>query len=255
VMEVIEQGLSNHVTLVQAMRTTFATGLFIDAANGNKSLVDPTKVFYYGLSQGAIMGTSVMAYEPTITRGVLGVGGANYSMLLDRSADWPTYRGILNGSYPDSLDDTMAVSLFQMRWDKVEGSGVANSVLDGTATGVPAKQILLQMAMSDEQVPNLGSFWLARTMKLPVLGPTPITPWGLTMQQSPLASGSAFLIMDGGAPPTPTTNVPAPAVTPSMHDLTRTQAATRRQIKQFYADGTLVNECTGPCTCQTGACN
>ena len=33
-------------------------------------------------------------------------GGANYSMLLDRSADWPTYRSTLNGSYPDDLDDT-----------------------------------------------------------------------------------------------------------------------------------------------------
>jgi len=37
----------------------------------------------------------------------------------------------------------MAVGLFQMRWDKVEGSGVANSVLAGTATGVPPKQIII----------------------------------------------------------------------------------------------------------------
>ena len=50
----------------------------------------------------------------------------------------------------------MAVSLFQMRWDKVEGSGVANSVLAGTPTGVPPKQILIEIALGDEQVPNLG---------------------------------------------------------------------------------------------------
>jgi len=253
VMEVLEQGLVNHITLVHAMRTTFATQLFTDA--GGASLVDPAKVYYYGLSQGAIMGTAVMAYEPTITRGVLGVGAANYSMLLDRSADWPMYRTILSGGYPDALDDTLAVSLFQMRWDKVEGAGVANSVLAGTATMTPPKQILLQIALGDEQVPNLGSYWLARTMQLPLLGPTPVTPWGLTVQSGPLATGSALLIMDGGAPPSPVTNIPAPSQDPSMHDLTRIQPATRRQMKQFYATGVIQNECSGACSCQSGACN
>jgi len=255
VMEVLEQGLVNYISLVHAMRSTLAQQLFVDAANNNKVLVDPTQVYYYGLSQGAIFGTPFMAWEPTVTRAVLGVGAANYSMLLDRSADWPQYRVILNGGYPDALDDTLVISLMQMRWDKTEGSGIANTVLAGTPTGVPPKQILAQIALSDEQVPNIGSFWEARTMNIPVLGPTPTTPWGLTVQQSPLASGSALVIMDGGAPPAPTTNVPAPKLDPSMHDLTRTQFATRRQMKQFYGTGQIVNECSGACTCQTGACN
>jgi hypothetical protein len=254
VMEVLEQGLVNYISLVHAMRTTMAEKIFIDAANGNKSLVDPDEVYYYGLSQGAIFGTPFMAWEPTVTKAVLGVGAANYSMLLDRSADWPTYRGILNGAYPDAFDDTLLIGLMQMRWDKTEGSGIANSVLAGTPTGVPPKQILMQIALSDEQVPNIGSYWEARTMNIPVLGPTPTTPWGLSVQESPLASGSALVIMDGGAPPAPTTNVPAPKLDPSMHNLTRTQPATRRQIKQFYATGQIVNECAGACTCQAGAC-
>lgn len=256
VFEKLEQGLVNHVTLVRAMRTTFATQLFVDAANANKPLVDPTKVFYYGLSQGAIFGTAVMAYEPTIQRAVLGVGGANYSTLLDRSADWPQYRTILNGGYGDSLDDTLVIGLCQMRWDKVEGSGVVNSVLNGTPTAPIAKQLLMEIALSDEQVPNLGSYWQARSMGIQVLGPTPVTPWGLTVANSPLAPGaSAILIMDGGAPAPPSTNLPAPAVNPSMHDLTRTQAATRRQIKEFFDTGVIVNECAGVCTCQAGNCD
>ncbi|HSN30337.1 MAG TPA: hypothetical protein VLT45_28810 [Kofleriaceae bacterium] len=255
VMEVLEQGLANYIGLVQVMRGSMAQHLFVDAANGNKVLVDPTKVYYYGLSQGAIFGTPFMAWEPTVTRAVLGVGAANYSMLLDRSADWPNYRIILNGAYPDALDDTLVISLMQMRWDKTEGSGVANTVLAGVPQGVVQKQILAQIALSDEQVPNIGSYWEARTMNIPVLGPTPTTPWGLTVQQSPLASGSALQIMDGGAPPAPTTNIPAPSQDPSMHDLTRIQPATRRQMKQFYATGQIVSECAGACTCQTGACN
>lgn len=256
VVEVLEQGLVNHVTLVRAMRTTFAQQLFVDAANANKVLVDPTKVYYYGLSQGAIFGTSVMAYEPTVTRGALGVGAANYSMMLDRSADWPTYRVILAGAYTDPLDDQAVLGLMQMRWDKTEGSGVANSVLAGTATGVPPKQLLMQLALSDEQVPNVATYWEARTMNVPVLGPTPTTPWGLIAQSGPLAAGtSALVIEDGGAPPAPLTNTPAAKLMPSMHNLTRTQPASRRQIGLFYTTGTIVNECSGACTCQTGACN
>jgi hypothetical protein len=253
VMEVLEQGLVNQITLVRAMRTSFAQALFVDAARAPKPLVDPAKVFYYGLSQGGVLGTAVMAYEPTMTRGVLGVAGANYSTLLDRSADWTLYRTILSGAYPDALDITMAMGLFQMRWDKVEGSGVANSVLAGTPTGVPPKQLLVQIALGDEQVPNLGSYWLARTMGLPILGPTPTTPWGLAVQPSPLPAGSAMVIMDGGAPAPPVANLPATSV--GMHDLTRTQPATRRQIKAFFETGQIINECAGACVCQAGACN
>jgi hypothetical protein len=241
----------NHIALVRAMRTAFAQRLFVDAKGG--SLVDPAKVFYYGLSQGGIMGTTVMAYEPTITRGVLGVAAANYSTLLERSADWSTYRAILASAYPDPLDVTLAVSLFQMRWDKVEGSGVANSVLAGTSTGVPPKQVLVQIALGDEQVPNLGSYWLARTMRLPILGPTPTAPWGLAVQPSPLPGGSAMVIMDGGAPSPPVTNLPATSL--GMHNLTRKQPATRRQIKAFFETGQIVNECDGACVCQAGACD
>lgn len=256
VFEVLEQGLVNHITLVRAMRTTFAQSLFVDASQNGKSLVDPQKVYYYGLSQGGIFGTAVMAYEPTMQRAVLGVGGANYSVLLDRSADWPQYRTILSGGYTDALDDTLAIGLCQMRWDKVEGSGVVNTVLNGAPTAPIAKQLLMEIALSDEQVPNLGSYWQARSMGIPVLGPTPVTPWGLQVQASPLEAGaSAILIMDGGAPAAPTTNIPAPKIDPSMHDLTRTQPATRRQIKQFFETGQIVNECNGVCTCQTGACN
>jgi hypothetical protein len=257
VFEVLEQGLMNHITLSKAMRTTFASQLFTIDPDGTgpmpaRSLVDPTKVFYYGLSQGGIFGTVVVAYDPFITRGVLGVGGANYSTLLERSTDWPTYRSILIGAYADPLDVTMAIGLFQMRWDKTEGSGVVNSMLDGTALGVPPKQVLMQIALGDDQVPNLGSEWQARSMGIPVLTPTVKMPYGITAQAGPL-NGSALVYMDGGAPPPPLTNVPAPNT--GAHSLTRVQTATFRQMRDFYTTGMVVNECAGACSCQAGKCD
>ncbi len=249
VMEVLEQGLVNHVALGQAMQTTFATQLFVDAANANRSLVDPTKVYYYGLSQGGIFGASVMAYEPTIKRAALGVGAANYSSMLDRSQDWPTYKVILQGGYPDPLDDVLVLGLAQMRWDKTEPSGIANSVLAGTPTKVPPKQLLLQNALTDEEVPNIATYWEARTMGIPVMGPTPTTPWGLTVQTAPLpADASALVLMDGGAPAAPLTNTPPP-VDMRMHYLTREQPASIRQIGTFYSTGQITDQCSGTCVC------
>jgi hypothetical protein len=259
VFEVLEQGLANYLVLAQAMRTTMAQTLFVDAANGNKVLVDPSKLYYWGLSQGGIFGASVMAYDKTITRGILGSGGANYSFLLDRSADWPKYRMILNGAYPDPLDDELLISVMQMRWDKTEPAGIANTVLDGTPTGVPAKQLMMQIALADEQVSDFAAYWEARTMGVSVASPSVASPWGLTQQAAPL-DGAGLAIYDCGGPALPLTNTPPPttacamAGTSELHDLPAHVPAGRRQMKDFYETGQVVNECNGACTCTTGAC-
>ena len=261
IMEVLVQGITNHISLARALETVFSTSVFVCRAEDATAtgctvgarLTDPTKVYYYGLSQGHIFGTTVMAYAPTIRRGVIGVGGGNYSTMLERSTDWPTYRNILIGTYPDPLDVVLAINLFQQRWDQTETSGIANVVLDGTATGVPPKQLLMHMAIGDEQVPNLATEWQARTMGVPVLAPASVyTPYGMTEATGPL-TGSALVIMDGGAPAVPLTNEPAPDT--GMHDLTRTQAASRRQIAHFFATGEIVNECAGACLCAADQCD
>jgi hypothetical protein len=215
-------------------------------------LVDPTKVYYYGLSQGGIFGGTIMAYEPTITRGVLGVAAANYSMMLERSHDWPTYKAILMGAYGDPLDDVMALNLMQNRWDKTEPAGIANVLTQGV--GTPAKQVIIQIALGDDQVPNLASEWEARSAGLPVLAPSVQVGWGLTPMTTPLASGSAFVYYDGGVAPPPITNVPAAST--GQHDLTRNQPAARRQIGDFYATGMIVDECkdAGACFCAQNDC-
>ena len=118
--------------------------------------------------------------------------------------------------------------------------------------GVPAKQVLVHMAIGDDQVPNISTHWQARSMGIPVLGPSVDEPYGLEVTDGPL-DGSALVIMDGGAPAIPRENVPAPDT--GMHTLTRNQAASHRQIATFFATGQIVNECDGACYCATGACD
>ena len=66
------QGISNHMALTATARGPMAQTLFVDG--GGNSVVDPTQVNYYGISQGGIMGTLIMAFDPTIERGCLQVG-------------------------------------------------------------------------------------------------------------------------------------------------------------------------------------
>jgi hypothetical protein len=262
VMEVLVQGLTDHVTLARAMETVLPNQVFVCRAEDHdvtgcttgRSLADPSKLYYYGLSQGHIFGTAVMAYVPNIRRGVLGVGGGGYAMMLERSQDWPTYRTIMQGAYSDPLDVVMAINLFQQRWDQTETSGIVNVVLDGTATGTPRKQLLLHMAVGDAEVPNLATEWQARSMGIPVIMPASVrVPWGMQTQEAPVAGGSGLVIMDGGADPVPLTNEPAPPN--EMHSLTRNQAASKRQIGVFFATGEIRNECAGACYCADGKCD
>lgn len=245
VVEVAAQGVVDHVALVRALRTTLAERVLVDDAG--RSVVDAKRVYLD--AQGGAMGATLLAYEPTIARGVLGAGAASYATMLERSADWAPYRAFLAAQYPDALDRVLALGLLQMRWDKVEGAGVAHVALDGAAGGA-AKQVMMQVALGDEQVPNLASDWLARTMGVPVLGPTPRTPWGMTVQMHP--TGSAMQIFDGGAPRVPAGNVPPRDR--DAHQLIRRSPAARRAMKQFFDTGALVNACLGPCVCLHGAC-
>ncbi|MEO8707087.1 MAG: hypothetical protein ABI867_44075 [Kofleriaceae bacterium] len=224
--DALVQGLVDQVALVHAMRGSFADELFVD---GKHKLVDRSKIFYYGVSQGAILGATVIANEPAIARGALAVGAANFSLVIDRSVDWRDYRAMLRSAYPDPLDSMLAINLFQMRWDRVETSSLAG------------KQVLLQIAHGDEHVPNIASYWQARTLGISLLVPSPTTPWGLPVHAGPLRS--AIVILDGGAPRAP-----------AELDIAA-QPAARRQIRQFFTSGTVANECAGPCFCGTGACD
>src|SRR5262249_13374323 len=89
---------------------------FQDAMGG--SVIDRSNVFYDGNSQGGIIGGTVMALAQDITRGVLGVPGMNYSLLLTRSTDFALYAAFLYPSYPNERQHPLILGLIQMLWDR-----------------------------------------------------------------------------------------------------------------------------------------
>ena len=67
-------------------------------------MIDTSRLYYDGNSQGGIIGGALIAVAPDLDRGVIGVNGMNYSTLLRRSVDFDTYAQFLYNAYPDELE-------------------------------------------------------------------------------------------------------------------------------------------------------
>ncbi|MBA3460778.1 MAG: hypothetical protein H0T46_12495 [Deltaproteobacteria bacterium] len=251
IFDVLIQGMVNHVALVQIARGPMANTLF--AKPGGGSLVDPTKVYFYGISQGGIMGTTVCALDPVITRCVLQVGAINYSVLLERSRDWPTYRTTLNGAYPDSLDNVLIINLMQNQWDRTEATSLVDTMVNHSLPGTPQKQVFMQVAIADDEVANVASEMQARTMGIPVITPSPYIPYGLQAASGPVPNG--MLLYDFGLGHTIPKGNEAPPDN-STHSGIRNKKATTDMIKRFLDTGEIVQMCTAPkgCDCAANGC-
>ncbi|MEV0844211.1 hypothetical protein AB0I55_32270 [Actinocatenispora sera] len=218
-----------------------------------RPLLDAGKQLVYdGNSQGGIVGGAVIASSPDIHRGVLGVTGMNYSLLLNRSADFTQFQPILDASYPDKLRQQVVLGLLQMVWDRAETQGYAQTLARS------GREVLMHVAYGDHQVANVAADVEARTLGARVAAPT-VTPgrspdrvpyWGIRPVSLPY-HGSTMVVWDSGTPSPPTTDT-APtgaAYGHDPHEDPRNSAAAREQKATFFDTGTVVDVCGGrPCT-------
>ena len=232
------QGFVNMIYLGRAM--TMAGGFDTDPAfqidpdgggpnpTGNVLQTGPGKLFWEGISQGAIMGGALTALEPDLTQSVLNVTGMNYSTLLRRSSDSGQYLDIPNiglwAHYPNLQQRPLILSLMQLLWDRGEANGYAEHMTSDPLPNTPAHHVLLQMAYGDHQVSNLAGEVEARTIGAQVHTPELDTGrhwgldplFGLTAISSYPYSGSAAMVYYDGGPldyPSPAEGTPAQTCT------------------------------------------
>lgn len=251
-----QQGMLDALFLGRLM--TSASGFDSDAAfkaGAGHPVIDGSSLSYYGNSQGGIQGGALTAVSQEFTRAVLGVPGMDYSLLLNRSVDFTPFLGILNGSYPDKLDQQLIYGLIQMLWDRSEADGYAEHLTSDPLPGTPAHQVLLEEAFGDHQVANVATENEARTIGAkvhepalsPGRSPDMIPVWGVPPIPSDAYAGSALFVWDSGTPPPPTTNTP-PTAGDDPHEIPRLQPAMRFQAAAFLLHGIVLNVCgSGPC--------
>lgn len=135
------------------------------------NMIDTEEAYYDGNSQGAIVGGAVTAIATDWTKASFGVGGMNYSTLLNRSVDFDEYATILRGAYPNPLDQQLVFGLLQMLWDRGETGGYVQHLTDRVYDRTPPKIVLMNVAFGDHQVATSTAENIARTLKIPVYQP------------------------------------------------------------------------------------
>lgn len=168
-----QQGLLNYLFLARLLRHPQGFAAHPAFQRDGAPVFTPGEVFYDGNSQGGIIGGVVVAMSKDIQRGVLGVVGMNYSLLLRRSVDFdnvvepgelPPYALPLYLSYTDDLDRDLVFSLMQMLWDRSENNGYAHHIIDNRALRGPDNAVLLHPAFADHQVTHWSALVMARTL-------------------------------------------------------------------------------------------
>lgn len=245
--ERIWQGIVNVITLEQLVRGKLATSVLVDGQG--RSIVDPTRVYYYGISQGSILGSTFFAYDPFVTRGVLHVGAANWSLIFERSLNWAIYGAPLKGAYGTLLDAVIMEQVLEMGLEIVDGATIADAAVPGT----PPKHYLMQTSVGDAQAPNLASFFQARSLGLTLITPSVQVPVGFENQQAASADRAYVIVDEHPMPLPPDTNLTF-SYDNVAHENPRRRAAIQQMQRSFWATGTVTNTCTGACDCAAGNC-
>jgi len=216
----------------------------VDSEGNAVSLIDPDNRYYYGNSQGAILGGAYIGLAQDIERAVLGVGGTPYHLLLNRSADFDPFFLVFKQAFPDSAHVQFILALVQTLWDSGEASGYANTITQAPLPDTPAKDVLLQVAIGDAQVTTLGAHVMARAYGAKLIE-DPFRPiWGLDTVSSG-HEGSALVEFDYGLA-VPFENTP-PDIETDPHEYPRRDPAGQEQLHTFFQTGVINHYCEGPC--------
>ena len=161
-----QQGILNELYLGRALVSS--TGLRTNAAfqdgSGN-SLIQGSRLFYDGNSQGGILGGMFTAVSVDSDHSVLGVNGMTYSTLLDRSKDFTSYNAAAYvPNYTVPLDRSIGLAMAQDLWDRGEPSGYVNHMTSDPLPNTPAHNVLMQVGLGDFQVANITADTEARTI-------------------------------------------------------------------------------------------
>jgi hypothetical protein len=252
--ERMHQGLLN---FLMAMRT-----LSREAEGGPETLfnqtltndcggaaADGTRRYYFGGSQGGILGASILSLAFDIERGLLAVPGQSYNLLLNRSVNFDPFASALYGLYDwNGLDIQMNLALIQGLWDRAEPTGYSKYIRTERFPDTPQHEVVIQVSKADHQVTNFGAHIMARTIGGVVnLAPLIRPVFGLEEKSGP-HEGSGMLEVDFGNPDSPLTNTPPWA--DSMrdpHGRATELAPLGPALLEFYETGTIRNPCNGPC--------
>jgi hypothetical protein len=247
VTDQLQQAQVNFQTLLRLVQGDFLRSRAMRV--GGRPVTDGKTLYYFGVSNGGIQGVTLAALTKEIERFVFNVSGGWWSMMMQRSSDFASLSALLKRMYPSATDRLILVGLSQHYWDATDPIHFAPYLLGTPLTGRSKKKILLQESKDDDQVPNITTQAVARTIGLTQLSPVVEAVYGLSSASAPL--DSALAQWSTHPPTTPTgTNTPAPKPSDaeSAHKKVRTLESFAKQVEGFLKSGGRVQQtCSGVC--------
>jgi hypothetical protein len=244
----LHQAMANMIALSAAIKGPLTQAP--ELKRFGKLLYNPDKLYYYGISQGAIFGVTMLATNPLIDRAALSVGGGPYSLMMSRSGSFEQLWGLLSALLPTPLSMMKFIALSQSTWDRVDPMTYAPHLLTDPYPGSPAnRHLLLQIGIGDDSVNNLSSHMLARALDLPLFDPAPQPIWGLKTVPAP--ADDAMVVVDFNLKTLPGVycRLPTKEEATDVHEGVRRNPKIKQQLDQFFQPGGLIqNTCGGPCT-------
>ncbi len=208
--------------------------------------IDASERYYHGISQGGIFGGTYMALSTDVERGVLGVMGMAYNILLNRSVDFGPFFALMQLPFPDSRDQQFLLNFIQMHWDRTEPNGYVPYISD-PLPGTPSHSVLMRAAIGDHQVTTIGGHIMARAAGAVHIDSKQRDIYGLETVAS-ADSGSSYIEYGFGLPPEPICNIPMTSCDDPHGDIRKLQEADD-QLDTFLRTGESRNFCAdGNCS-------
>ncbi|GBD27715.1 hypothetical protein HRbin30_03070 [bacterium HR30] len=240
----VHQAMVNFLALAHAREEIFRQA----ELNGPRGpLADARELYFIGLSQGHILGSTYLALSPHIERALVGVGGADFTFIMFRSRAFGLFLGIIEGMFPDPMDQQKMTVLLQTVFDRIDPLTYAPHLVRSPYPRARAKRILMQMGTGDAEVPNLATELHARAAGIPLAVPSAHTVPLLPTVQFPV-DGSALTVFHYSVDPFPGI-LPIPPTDPNeVHEGQRELPVAQRQVDAFFRPGGRIeNFCAGPC--------
>lgn len=231
--DMLGQGVANTLALE---RLVTEGGLLDDPLF--EGLADRNALSYYGISLGGIEGAVTLANQTRIDHAVLHVGGAAWSTMLERSSDWPAFEQGVVRTVPDAADRQLLYAMMQLYWDSVDPASYVDDLRGRT--------ILYQEAIGDNQVPNLSSELLWRSLGAPLAEPYVTAPYGFATASLPL-TGPVVVQYDPMLPLPAAEN--RPAADTGAHNAPRLWPGCAEQTAHALRNGGEVIQTCGDAAC------
>ena len=235
------QAMANWMVLIHAVKNQLGELPEFQRAASSVPLYKSSRFDFLGISMGHILAGTLAALDPNIERLCLNVGGAGFSHIVARSEAFAPFMLLMDTPIPSPLNRQKFVSTMQTQFDRIDAATYASDLAANDK-----KRILMQIALGDTTVPNVGSFLHARLLDLQLMMPSSFVLPDLVQIAEP-SNKSTLALYDFGVDLSVYENATPNLPKNRGHDSLRGVSAAVDQIEQFFETGVIAHPCDGPC--------